>query len=510
MKTLTYIKKIVLASLLLLFFSGLSNPLQAQDPDRDMRKKFDDFRRQIEGDFKAFRDSIDAEFVRFMRDNWEQFQVFKGQESPLLPNKPEDQPTAPENAKDNNSEKIGNNPKRIDPEPELPPLPERKKELPEGNRNMDEKLDDMLNQPQMMSGSFYTDNIRFSYDQAYQYQLGRPYGEGIPKAWEQLASARHFKQLYREINLMADAKQLNDWGYLQLARTVARSMFPNSVDQQVIFTCFVLNKSGYQVKMGYTNNSVFLLVPSYQQVFEKPYLTIEGVYFYVFTFGRNLDRNASIVTYKGQYGNSDRRIDFTFKRPMRLSSQTKQKRLSFDYNYQTYQVNVNYNPTLVDFYQDMPHVDFEVTLSSPLSETAYASIKNTLMPLLQGKSQRDQVNIILRFVQKAFAYKTDQDQFGREKYFYPEELMHFPYSDCEDRSAMFSTLVRNMLGLEVIGLIFPNHLATAVRFNENVEGDFLEHQGKRFVICDPTYIGADVGMCMPRFKNAEVTLVLLD
>jgi hypothetical protein len=375
---------------------------------------------------------------------------------------------------------------------------------------MDEKLSDMIDQPQMMSSNFYTDNIRFSYDQGFQYQLSRPFGKGIPTAWEKLAGARHFNQLYRELNVMADTKQLNDWGYLQLARSVAGTIFPNSIDQQVIFTCFVLNKSGYQVKMGYTDNAVFLLIPSYQQVFEKPYLTIEGTYFYIFTFGRNLDRSQTIVTYKGQYGSSTRHIDFTFKRPMRLSDRKVQKQLSFEYNYQNYQVNVNYNPTLIDFYQDMPHVDFEVTLSSPLSESAYSSIRNALLPLLQGKSEREQANIILRFVQKAFPYKTDQDQFGVEKYFYPEELMHFPYSDCEDRSALFTTLVRNMLGLEVIGLIFPNHLATAVRFNDNVNGDFLEHEGKRFVICDPTYIGADVGMCMPRFKNAEVTLVLLD
>ncbi len=510
MKTIHYLKKVSFLGLLILLMSAWSNPLQAQDPDTDMRKKFDDFRRQIEGDFKAFRDSIDAEFVRFIRDSWEKFEVFEGKDSPLLPDKPVEQPTAPENAKDDNSEQIGNNPERIDPEPELPPLPERKKELPEEERTKDEQLDDLLNRPQTMSGSFYTTDFNFSYDPAYQYQLTRPFSEGIPKAWEQLASARHFNQLYREINIIADSKQLNDWGYIQLIRSVAERLFPNNRDQQVIFTCFVMNKSGYQVKMGYTNESVFLLLPSYQQVYEKPYLTIEGNYFYVFPFGRTLDRNQSIVTYKGQYGNSTRLIDFTFKKPLRLNNLQRNKTLSFEYNYQVYNVDVRYNPTLIEFYEDMPHVDFEVTLSSPLSESAYQSIYTALRPLLEGKSERDQVNVLLRFVQKAFEYKTDQEQFGVERYFYPEELIHYPYSDCEDRSALFSTLVRNILGLEVIGLIFPNHLATAVRFNENVEGDFLEYEGKRFVICDPTYIGADVGMCMPRFKNAEVTLVLLD
>ncbi len=510
MKTFQYLKKISFLGLLILLLSGWGNALQAQDPDNDMKKKFDDFRRQIEGEFKAFRDSIDAEFVRFIRDSWEKFEVFEGKDSPLLPDKPKEQPEAPEDANDDNSEEIRRNPEKINPEPELPPLPERKKELPEGNRSMDDQLDDMLSRPQTMSGSFYTTNFNFSYDPAYQYQLGRPFGEGIPKAWEQLASARHFNQLYREINIIADSKQLNDWGYIQLVRSIAARIFSSDTDQQVIFTCFVLNKSGYQVKMGYTNQAVFLLMPSYQQVYEKPYLTIEGTYFYVFPFGRTLDPNQSIVTYKGQYGNSTRLIDFTFKKPLRLSDQQRDKKLSFEYNYQVYDVNVRYNPTLIDFYEDMPHVDFEVTLSSPLSESAYQSIYTSLQPLLDGKSQQEQVNVLLRFVQKAFEYQTDQEQFGVERYFYPEELIHYPYSDCEDRSALFSTLVRNILGLEVIGLIFPNHLATAVRFTDEVGGDFLEYEGKRFVICDPTYIGADVGMCMPRFKNAEVTLVLLD
>ena len=65
------------------------------------------------------------------------------------------------------------------------------------------------------------------------------------------------------------------------------------------------------------------------------------------------------------------------------------------------------------------------------------------------------VGILLNFVQTSFDYQTDEEQFGREKYFYPEEILAYPFCDCEDRAAFFARLVRNLTGLEVVGLDYP-------------------------------------------------------
>ena len=46
-------------------------------------------------------------------------------------------------------------------------------------------------------------------------------------------------------------------------------------------------------------------------------------------------------------------------------------------------------------------------------------------------------------------------------------LFYYPYCDCEDRSVLYSYLVRNLLKLDVVLLDYPNHIATAVCFNEN-------------------------------------------
>ncbi|MGM9852418.1 MAG: hypothetical protein ACI30N_00400 [Muribaculaceae bacterium] len=92
----------------------------------------------------------------------------------------------------------------------------------------------------------------------------------------------------------------------------------------------------------------------------------------------------------------------------------------------------------------------------------------------------------------------------------PEESLFYPYADCEDRSVLFSHLVRDLLGLDVALVYYPNHLATAVRFTDSVAGDAMQVGQSRFVVCDPTYIGAPVGMQMPNLDCSKVQCTVLD
>jgi hypothetical protein len=56
-------------------------------------------------------------------------------------------------------------------------------------------------------------------------------------------------------------------------------------------------------------------------------------------------------------------------------------------------------------------------------------------------------------------------------------------------------------------LHYPGHLATAVRFNGAVQGDYLMIDGKKFLVCDPTYIGAPIGMAMDGYKQVQAKVV---
>ena len=72
-----------------------------------------------------------------------------------------------------------------------------------------------------------------------------------------------------------------------------------------------------------------------------------------------------------------------------------------------------------------------------------------------------------------------------------------------------SHLVRDLVGLDVVLVYYPGHLAMAVNFPNDVEGDYISVNGRKFTICDPTYIGSDVGETMPTMKGKGTQVILL-
>ena len=141
-------------------------------------------------------------------------------------------------------------------------------------------------------------------------------------------------------------------------------------------------------------------------------------------------------------------------------------------------------------------------------------IKDQLYPQmkakLNGMSECDAVQQLLWWVQTGFEYEYDEVVWGHDRAFFGEESIFYPYCDCEDRSILLSHLVRDLLGLKVILVYYPGHLAMAVNFKEDVPGDYIMHNGMKFVVCDPTYIGSNVGESMPSMKGLNTTVILLD
>ena len=66
-----------------------------------------------------------------------------------------------------------------------------------------------------------------------------------------------------------------------------------------------------------------------------------------------------------------------------------------------------------------------------------------------------------------------------------EEVFLYPYSDCEDRSALYVRLVQELLGLPMIILAYPDHLTVGVALPQT-KGGFVRYKSKAYYICDPT------------------------
>jgi hypothetical protein len=166
--------------------------------------------------------------------------------------------------------------------------------------------------------------------------------------------------------------------------------------------------------------------------------------------------------------------------------------------------------SLIDYYKDYPLCEMKIYFSTPLSNELLKSLDSYFNPLFSGMTDKQKVATLLEFIQKAFPYQTDKEQFGREKYFFPDELFFYPFSDCEDRSILFSRLVQHFTQLRCVGLDYPGHVNTAVCFQEETRGDFVTLKGLKYIVCDPTYINAPIGYIPDEFKELSPKIITFD
>jgi hypothetical protein len=269
----------------------------------------------------------------------------------------------------------------------------------------------------------------------------------------------------------------------------------------------MLMQSGYNAKVGYTSNIVFLLLPTQQQLFSIPYFTMAGGQRFYLVEKPKLPQDGALMCYEANHPLATKIMNFSVSEDMQLTNEKGRRSLSFSFAEKNYNLSFEYKKSNIKYYEYYPQVVMDDYFHAAVSDVARQSLLSTLKPLIAGKSEYEAVSLLLNFVQTAFEYQTDDEQFGREKPFFVEETLHYPYADCEDRSVFFSFLVRELLGLRVVGLDYPGHIATAVSFSQDVRGDYLMHDGKKYVVCDPTYINAPVGLSMPQFKDVTAKII---
>lgn len=306
-------------------------------------------------------------------------------------------------------------------------------------------------------------------------------------------------------------RRLNDWGYCLLLASIGQRMYGSVSNETVLFTWFMLLKSGYEAKVGFTGSRIFLLLPVDGKLFGVPYFSFGGGQRY---YAVPLDPKSPVditqmYAYEGTYPGASMLMRFTVTELPSLTNSTSSKSLQFEYGGTTYTVPVTYSQDAVRFFEYYPQSDFEVYFDGSISPGAASSLYAAFEPILRGKSEVEAVDVLLRFSQTAFGYKVDKELFGREKPMFPDEVLYYKDSNCKDRAILFSYLVRTLLRLEVVGLDYPGHISTAVRFSKSIPGDAVEYQGRRYTICDPTYIGADAGMCMPQFQGLTPSVIPL-
>ena len=331
--------------------------------------------------------------------------------------------------------------------------------------------------------------------------IGNMREKAVADAYEAMCKA-NYKPLLADCRQLKKDLKLNDWGVFLFVRDVSNALCADA-HASVVMQQFLLNELGYKSKMARRadRDQMLLFVATDCKMYGRPYFTKDGLNYY------NLTSDETCQFYMCQEDSPKAKssIDMQITNAPLLNSGMVNS--VHKNGAGTVAVSVDVPKSLMLFYKSMPQCDYSVYVNAKVNPAVADRLLSSLAPIVEGKTETEAANLLINFVQTGFKYATDQEQFGYEKPFFVEELFYYPYCDCEDRAVLYSYLVRNLLKLDVVLLDYPNHIATAVCFNENVSGDFVTVEGKKYIVCDPTYIGASIGKAMPQFKRVAAKVL---
>jgi len=188
---------------------------------------FEDFKRVQNAAFTEYKDKKDSTFESYLKSQWSEYQSYI---SPSLYKKPK--------------------PKVILPTSKSKPTPVG----PNIHLKIDKEVKVQTPTPEVktkkgLGVDYFGIVLRFSFDERMKKARFYPQNrDGILNTFSLFASSDYDALLY-EIKKSCDEYALNDWGLYLLVNKIAMQTFDDS-DEQKLFSWFVLNKLGYDAKVG--------------------------------------------------------------------------------------------------------------------------------------------------------------------------------------------------------------------------------------------------------------------
>ncbi len=459
-----------------------------QRMEQEYAQKMERMQKEYEAKIKRMNTAFESYLKRGFKEVEQKKQVIKPVEVPKPIAQPKFEPTSPTVKTPTQLAKV--------PEPIAP-----KMELVEAPAY---SIAPIVASPEGMDDYKEPLNVDFFGSEAHLYidkrtkelNLSSVNPKAFAKYWDSFTKT--YYQIYIEslVNY-AQETNLNDWGIYQLIDKSSKKLF-TSGNNQDMWKWSILNQAGYQAKIGYHGNTVSLMLPFMQQVFEKPYYSIAGTNYYLID-GKLGKKN--LYTYEENFGGAAKKIDLHLPYSLNFTDESNTVTKTTKLPKENEALKLKMDKTIMAFLASYPQTDNVVYLNAAMSGSVKNDLYDYIKPRINGMSETEAVAYLMNYLHNSFEYKTDRDQFGKEKMFFPDEIFYYPYSDCEDRTVLFTRLVNDLLGLDVVALTYFSHMAAAVSFNQQVEGYNFKVAGQNYTICDPTYINAPIGAVMPEYEG---------
>lgn len=449
----------------------------AQD---DFRKSFESFKQRNAEDYQNFTDYSKRDFAESLAGQWERFSTFRNESR--LKVKPGKAPHAEEHAVPEADVQMDISDVPVDEAANgIAQTDAIAMFINSGSESFEEKE---------VSFDFYGNRLTIDIPAPYeQFEMSGISEKAVSKAWELFESYGNSKLLSRLVKFKSQLN-LNDWGVYELVRMFADEVF--KYDRRLATVCAVnvMNHLGLDVRMARLGNALIPIFSAKQTIYSCNYIEMDGMKYYL--PDNNGKKSGNIYTYRCQPSSYLTPLDMKIGSAPNFNRESEVRQWHSDILKK--EIRLGQDTDLIDFYGNYPHMNLDIYARCLPSELFSKQILKEIAAKVGSAKDADCVNLLLKLMHYDFQYKTDIEQFSREKVFFVEENFFYDFNDCEDRSVLFSWLVRNLAGLRVAMLEYEDHVNCAVAVPGIDKGMYLNIRGIKYYVCDPTYIGASIGM----------------
>ena len=304
----------------------------------------------------------------------------------------------------------------------------------------------------------------------------------------------------------------SDWAYYQMLFALTSHFYGEDTNEATLALAFLYSQSGYKMRLAHDGVKLYMLAACNYMLYNKSFFYIDDSSY--FLLDGNIEGTLNIC--KATFP-KESTLSLQISALQDFAENPTEERTITSERYSDFSFTIKSNKNYIDFYDTYPpscvNNNFMTRWSMYANTPLEKGIKEQLYPQIReklaGMSKLDAVQHLLNWVQTGFEYEYDEKVWGRDRAFFGEESLFYPFCDCEDRSILLSHLIRDIVELDVILIYYPGHLAMATNFQNDVDGDYIMLDDKKYVVCDPTYIGARVGKTMPGMDNKSATVIEL-
>lgn len=337
----------------------------------------------------------------------------------------------------------------------------------------------------------------------------------ISKLWEQIADTIVPNKFDNTLaSCLSKRRHMNlcDWAYLQMVKAISNRRYGNS-NEATIFAAYLMAQSGYKIRLAYTDTRIYLLIASQHEIYGMSRYKVENEWYYMVD-GYGI--SSCFISNAGL--REEHKLSLFIFDELKIDAEPSD--IVYATSSQGWSLPIQVNTNLIDFYDGYPACrvfngdessKWLIAVNTPLDAVAKQTLYPHILDSIRHLTPWAATAMILNWVQTAFRYELDNNVWGNDRVFFSEETLYYPRSDCEDRAILFTTLVRDILGLDVLLLCYENpyHVATAVHFPvEEAYGKYVMHDGKRYMVCDPTFANASIGQEMPEYKYSQAQIIV--